>query len=364
MGCTVVVGGQYGSEGKGKLVALLSASHEEPWVVRCGGPNSGHTITRDGGHLVLRQVPAAALHPASVLCLAAGCAIDEQVLLDELNLLAIPRERIIVDPRAVIIVPSDREAEKPCVETIGSTSSGTNSAWVRRMSRQHDILLAGTSASLLERVRVEPLAPLLHQTLDNRGAVIVEGTQGFGLSLFHGFDYPFVTGRDTTAAGFITEVGLSPLQVEHIVMVIRTFPIRVGGNSGPLSNEITWEEIQEISGAPDVNAEYTSVTKRLRRVARFDMDSVKLACKYNRPTSLAVMGLDRLDHANYGLRDPGLLTEKAWEFIRRLQRETGVPIEWAGTGFHTEEAIQLPLPIQIHGSSERARDAVDRRHIA
>lgn len=359
MSCTVVVGGQYGSEGKGKLVALLSASREKPWVVRCGGPNSGHTITRDGEHLVLRQVPAAALHPTAVLCLAAGCAIDEELLVEEVTLLAIPCARIVVDPCAVMITPGDREAEKPGVEMIGSTSSGTNSAWIRRMWRNPATILAGSSVRLRERVRVEPVAPLLHEHLDAKGTVIVEGTQGFGLSLLHGFNYPFVTARDTTAAGFITEVGLSPLQVEHIVMVVRTFPIRVGGNSGPLDSEITWEDVQRMSGAPEVNAEYTSVTGRLRRVAHFDVHAVKLACKYNRPTSLAVMGLDRLDYSNYGVRYPGLLSAKARDFIRYLERETGVPVEWVGTGFHTEDAIQLRRPLQIHLSSERALDAIN-----
>src|SRR5207244_3737769 len=112
MGAAIVVGGQYGSEGKGKVVALTAALHKEPWVVRCGGPNSGHSVTIAGEQIVLRQIPTGAGHPNALLLLSAGCAIDETVLLSEVNRLRLPRERVVVDPRAVLIEETDREAEK------------------------------------------------------------------------------------------------------------------------------------------------------------------------------------------------------------------------------------------------------------
>src|SRR5882672_4593386 len=111
MTATIVVGGQYGSEGKGKVVALLANRSKAPWLVRCGGPNSGHTVTIDGADVILRQVPCCAEPRKATFCVAAGCAIDETVLLGELDLLKIDRNRIIVDPRAVIITEQDREAE-------------------------------------------------------------------------------------------------------------------------------------------------------------------------------------------------------------------------------------------------------------
>src|SRR5262249_52923969 len=153
----------------------------------------------------------------------------------------------------------------------------------------------------------------------------IEGTQGFGLSLLHGPAYPFVTARDTTAAGFAAEVGISPRDVSAVIMVLRTFPIRVGGPSGPFSSaEISWDDIRKDSGAPEVWPEYTSVTKRLRRVARFDRRQLKLACQYNRPSGLAVMGLDRLDYRNTALRDEGELTTRAQDFLEEIEMETGV----------------------------------------
>ena len=344
MSCTIVVGGQYGSEGKGKVTALLVSMHEEPWVVRCGGPNSGHTVSIRGREVVLRQVPAGADCPGALLLLSAGCAVDEEVLLNEVHGLGLEPERIVVDPRAVLIQDEDRERERSLRGRIGSTCSGTGAALIRRMGRSAEVRLVADSQKLQDRVRVAGVAPLVHSHLDCDGHVIVEGTQGFGLSLLHGTSYPYETARDTTAAAFAMEVGLSPRQVDDVVMVIRTFPIRVGGNSGPLADETTWEEVQSLSGAPRPFPEYTSVTKRLRRVGGFDIESVKKACLYNRPTALAVMGLDRLDHRNSGLRNFSRLTDQALAFVRMVESETGVPVTLVGTGFTTAEAIWVPAP--------------------
>jgi adenylosuccinate synthase len=341
MPATIVVGGQYGSEGKGKVVALLARPLDSPWLVRCGGPNSGHTVTIDGKDVVLRQVPCCSEPHKATFCLAAGCAIEEAVLLRELDMLKIEWRRIIVDPRAVIVTEQDREAERRELKGIASTCSGTGAASARRMSRRADVCLAKDSDALRSRCRIETVAPLLHNALDDGGDVIVEGTQGFALSLLHGPGYPFVTSRDTTAAGFAMEVGLSPRLIDELVVVVRTFPIRVGGPSGPFPEETSWDEIARISGAPEAFPEYTSVTKRLRRVARFDIEAVKLACRYNRPTGLAVMGLDRLEYANTGVSEVASLTWKARNFLDDLEVATGVPIEFAGTGFGTFDIARV-----------------------
>ena len=343
MGCTVVVGGQFGSEGKGKVTALLASSLSEPWVVRCGGPNSGHRTKAGDQELVLRQVPAGVANSNSLLLLSAGSIIDEDVLVDESDLLGIPQHRLVVDPNAILIEPEDREREKSALRRIASTLTGTGSAVMRRIARDGHARFAADSSRLRARLRVESVADLLRDRLDLGGDVVVEGTQGFGLSLLHGQAYPYVTSRDTTAAGFISEVGLSPRDVSDVVLVVRTFPIRVGGPSGPLTGEISWEEIQRRSGAPEVIPEYTSVTQRLRRVAEFDMESIRVACRYNRPTLLAVMGLDRRDYADYGASSRDGLSLGALRFISSVESQTGVPVGWVGTGFATTEAIDLRL---------------------
>jgi adenylosuccinate synthase len=338
MSVTIVVGGQYGSEGKGKVVALLAKDSSSPWLVRCGGPNSGHTVTIGEKSVILRQVPSCAEPGKATFCISAGCVVDEKILLRELDQLKIPKNRIIVDPRSVLVTEEDRKSENESLVRIGSTCSGTGAALLRRMSRAKGVRLSKDSDAIKARCHVETLAPLLHHRIEDGGDIIVEGTQGFALSLLHGPDYPYVTSRDTTAAGFAMEVGLSPLHIDKIVMVIRTFPIRVGGTSGPFANEFSWQHIKEISGAPEVLREYTSVTKRLRRVARFDLEAVKRACKYNCPTSLAVMGLDRLDYADTGITDQSKLSDKARKFLENMERETGVPISIVGTGFGTFDA--------------------------
>jgi len=261
--------------------------------------------------------------------------------MQEVQDLQLSRNRVVVDPRAVLIERLDTDAELQDVPTIASTASGTNNALVRRMRRRPGVKLAGDSALLRTVVRLETVAPLLHRCLEGGGDVIVEGTQGFGLSVLHGEAYPYSTARDTSVSGFCSEVGLSPRHVTHIIMVLRTFPIRVGGNSGPLPHEISWPEVQRIAGAPNEEPEFTSVTNRLRRVARFDLAVVRRACSYNKPTSLAIMGLDRLDHLNRGFSDARHLTPIAVDFVSELERATHTPVEWVGTGFRTAEAIRL-----------------------
>ena len=201
--------------------------------MRCGGPNSGHTVTVNDRDVVLRQVPCSTAPKRGIYCLAAGCVVDEPLLIRELDLLGIEKDRVVVDPRAVVLIEHDRQEERASLNAIGSTCSGNGSALVRRMLRRPTTLLARQSNALMQRCRVESVAPLLHQALERGEHVIVEGTQGFLLSLLHGPDYPWVTSRDTSAAAFAMEVGLSPRSIDHIVMVIRTFPIPVGDQVVP-----------------------------------------------------------------------------------------------------------------------------------
>ncbi len=343
MPTTIVVGGQYGSEGKGKVVALLASRTPNPWLVRCGGPNSGHTVTIRDQDTILRQVPSCSEPDKATYFISAGCVVDEAVIACELDLLGIPRDRIFVDPRAVVVTEEDRAVERRDLYGIASTCSGTGAALIRRMFRQADTKLAQDSQLLRSRCRVESVAALLHDGRNEHREIIVEGTQGFGLSILHSPDYPYVTSRDTTAAGFATEVGLSPRAIDRIVMVIRTFPIRVGGRSGPLKRETTWDAVSHAAGAPEVIPEYTSVTKRLRRVAHFDLDAVTVASRYNLPTSIAIMGLDRLDHANTGVTCFNDLTPKAQRFVRQVECATEIPAQFLGTGFATFNAVDMTI---------------------
>ena len=155
MPATIVVGGQYGSEGKGKVVALLARRLQAPWLVRCGGPNSGHTVRIAGDDIILRQVPCCIEPLKATFCVAAASAIDEAVLVSELDMLEIDRKRIVVDPRAVVITDQEREAERAGLGDIASTCTGTGAASIRRMWRRPDVPLAKDSEVLSKRCRIE-----------------------------------------------------------------------------------------------------------------------------------------------------------------------------------------------------------------
>lgn len=323
MPISIVVGGQFGSEGKGKVAHYLARDLDAAAAVRVGGPNSGHTVvTASGTSLVFRQLPTAAILDSPICIIAAGCYVDVEVLLAEVTVARLPPERLFVDPNAMVISKDDLRSESDSAlrERIGSTLTGTGAAVSRRIARAASTALARDEPRLGPYVR--PVMPVLRDLLDRGRRVIVEGTQGFGLSLLHSKEYPFVTSRDTTAAGCLSEVGMSPLDVDDVVLVIRAFPIRVPGNSGRLPKEIDWHTVTAESGAEKDLVEYTSVTRGVRRIARFDAEIVLQAIQANRPTRIVVNHLDYVDWES-GKR--GVPTERVTTFARalssRIQRE-------------------------------------------
>jgi adenylosuccinate synthase len=182
--------------------------------------------------------------------------------------------------------------------------------------------------------------------------------------LFHG-TFPFVTGRDTTAAGFLAEAGISPMVVSDVVVVLRTYPIRVAGNSGPL-DEIGWEEVVRRSGYPTALAEYTTVTGRLRRVGEFDWRLAEKAVAVNRPTAIALHGVDYLDHSNLGATEWYHLGPRSRRFIDQLEQRLGVRVRYVFTGPDRQHIIDRGPGIsrvavvrpQVDAAQERAsRDA-------
>ena len=154
----------------------------------------------------------------------------------------------------------------------------------------------------------------------------MEGTQGFGLSLLEGGYWPKATSRSTTASGALAEAGLSPVDVDDVTMVIRTFPIRVAGNSGPLIDETTWEKIAKEVGRDDDLREYTTVTRRLRRVGHFDPVLVRRALAVNRPTRLVLNHLDYVG-TQQDLDDP---QSELSGFVRRVESDISRKIDWFG----------------------------------
>ena len=316
MPVSIVVGGQFGSEGKGKVASWIAKDPSVKIAVRCGGPNSGHTVIHNGKPEIFRQLPTACLNPNVTSVLSAGTYIDPEILFEEIARAEITPDRLFIDPNAVIINERNKREEQTSglKESIGSTTSGTGAAVISRVKRDCRATLVRDLPEFDPYVR--PVTPFLRKTLDLGERIVIEGTQGYGLSLLHSPYYPRVTSRDTTAAGFLSEVGLSPLDVDDVVMVLRAFPIRVPGNSGPLPTEINWGVLKKESGSPEDLTEKTSVTKSNRRVARIDPCLIRQAITVNRPTRIV---LNHVDHIDYECRKYEGLTLKAMRFISGLE---------------------------------------------
>jgi len=329
---TVVVGGQFGGEGKGKIVAHLCRNYNYDIAVRCGGPNSGHTCTIDDTPTVLRQVPVGVVNPETKLYLAAGCLINPNVLLKEIERFNLTPDRLKIDKNAAIITEDciRKENEIGLREHLGSTLSGVGAAVSKRVLRNPPVDQAADHPDL------SPFTcDVAEEVMDGykkQKKIVIEGTQGFGLSLYHSPYYPKTTSRDTTASAFLSEVGISPLCVSEIIMVIRTFPIRVGGNSGPLLDEISWETIQKESGYPYKIFENTTVTNTLRRVGRFNLALVKKAFNANYNAKIALMGVDYLDYRNKSKTNYEDLLPEAKLFVSALETELGTNVKYIGTG--------------------------------
>jgi adenylosuccinate synthase len=355
MSVSVVVGSQFGSEGKGKTASLLARDYgEECVVVRCGGPNSGHIVCEHQREYRFRHVPAGLVYRRYGY-IAPAAVIDLEVLRREVSEYKIPPTLLGIDPFSVVITDAHRQRETMLKASISSTGSGTGAAMAEKMMREPSTLLV--KDVLKDNSWLEPYVRDVNGELNalaDRGTrIIVEGTQGFGLSLHHSDRYPHTTSKDTSAAQFIMEAGLSPLLVDEVIMVIRTFPIRVSGEqAGELPQEVTWGEIQRASGCPHELGEFTTVTRKLRRVGRFDWPIVLKACQVNRPTKLVVHGLDYLDYANRGVHKYSALTEKAKAFVSDLEKQTQVPVLYAFTGRDNSDLVRLLEPPVVQAMTE------------
>ena len=328
MPVTVVVGGQYGSEGKGKVAHFLAREMEASVAIRCGGPNSGHTVIDPKGNpIIFQQLPTASILPDVICVLCAGTYIDLDILNREIEITGIDPKRLYIDPNAVIITPEIRELERNSGlrEAIGSTGSGTGEAVLSRIKRHRKIIFAKDIPEL--DPYVELTSVFLRNQLNDEKRIIIEGTQGFGLSLLHSPYYPFVTSRDTTAAAFLAETGLSPIDVDDVVLTIRAFPIRVAGNSGPLVDEINWEKVTAEGEHSQSIEERTSVTNCVRRVARFNPEIVRMAIEVNRPSKIVLNHLDYICSPKVEGRD-----KLVRNFVFKVEASIKRGIEFLGFG--------------------------------
>lgn len=333
----VIVGMQWGSEGKGKIAAYLSRSYEA--MVRSGGPQAGHTFYHDGRRFINRQIPCGVFSRCSLYISAAGI-INPEVLRDEISRYHILPGRLMIDYNAMILTSDHIESERQggLKERLGSTCEGVGAASADKIMRTGRLFREYARDDGLEEYAGDTVKSI-HAHLAKEEKVLIEGTQGFGLSLNHG-SYPFVTSRDVTAAALLSDAGVSPKDHGRTIGVMRTYPIRVGGNSGPTgSSEISWAEIEKRADSKESLIEYTTVTGRVRRVFEQDFTILHRAIMVNRPDELALMFLDHINTRDRGKRRFEELSNESRDYVNSMEDQLQTPVTLIGTGPGENEII-------------------------
>lgn len=355
----IVVGGQFGSEGKGAIAAHLAAKFGFVTAVRVAGPNAGHTVIgrcpKDcdrscvGHAWKLQQIPVAAVsNPSAKLIIAPGSEVHLPTLLNEIDSLDSAgyavSDRLGIDPFATMLEAhhSQQEAAYDLTARVGSTGKGVGAA---RSDRVHRVARLAQEEPAIDDWIIAP--GYIQDSLRHGNDVQIEGTQGYGLGQHAGF-YPYCTSSDCTAIDFMAMAGVSPWTDEHLTdleiwVVFRAYPIRVAGNSGPLFNETTWETL-------DLPVEYTTVTNRPRRVGHWDGNLAKQAMIANGYPSRAVhVALTMADHVwphLAGATDPINFSTHVWNWIHHHAADTMVTPTLIGTGPST--VIELPHEGRAH----------------
>jgi len=397
--CVVVVGAQWGDEGKGKLVDVLSERAD--CVVRYqGGANAGHTVVIGDEQFILQQIPSGILHARATCVIGNGVVLDPETLFKELDGLTgrgvDTTGRLFVSERAHLVLPYHKllDAASEKSQKIGTTGRGIGPTYEdkygRRGVRVADLRDSGALrdllASRLERAnrllgmmgaapaslddhvallgrlapRLLPLATdtglLVHRALRSGQRVLLEGAQGALLDVDHG-TYPYVTSSNTTAGGAAVGAGIGPTAIDGVLGVVKAYTTRVG--NGPLPTEAhgePGEALQRIGG------EFGAVTGRPRRCGWFDANVVRYSVRVNGLTGLAVTKLDVLDTfgeipVGTGYRMDGGATEELPAEVERLERVEPVYEVLPGWRKSTEGARRMAdLPAEARAYLDRLQD--------
>jgi adenylosuccinate synthase len=337
MGSIVVVGVQWGDEGKGKVVDALS-KHFDIVARYQGGANAGHTVVVDGQKFILQLLPTGILWPKKTAVIGNGVAVDPEALLEEIE--AIQKAgisvsgRLLVSDRAHLILPYHRAYEVAAEQArgdakLGTTAKGIGPSYEDKAGRRGlracdlrdpelfrrkcaDVLAEKTRiASALfgpawhdgdawvERYlgracRVVPyltdVSVYLNAEMDRGKRVLFEGAQGTLLDLDHG-TFPYVTSSSAAAGGASTGTGIGPTRIHAVIGVSKAYATRVG--SGPFPTEVRGAEGEKLR---ERGGEYGAVTGRPRRCGWFDVPAARYSARVNYLTGLVVTKLDILDH--------------------------------------------------------------------
>ncbi|MEO0070738.1 MAG: adenylosuccinate synthase [candidate division WOR-3 bacterium] len=387
----VVVGAQWGDEGKGKVVDFLS--RDAHIVVRYqGGPNAGHTVCRRDKTWTFHQIPSGLLNPRTKGVIGSGCVIDPYRFFEEMAVLEKDgirvERRVVIDRRAHMILPYHKQLDRLHEEylaekKIGTTGQGIGPVYQDKIARvglragdllNEDVFkdklrrnIAHANFLLMEVYKAEPISfkeisdeyweatrPLIpmigdgtwlvHRSLEQGRRILFEGAQGTHLDIDLG-SYPFVTTSSTVVAGAGVGTGISPLWLEEAVGVAKVYTTRVG--SGPFPTELS---IEEAAVLRDLGKEYGATTGRPRRCGWFDAGLVRASVRYNRFSALVLTKLDVLDslkeiRIGTGYRYQGKKIKEFDPFLaNELVAEYIVMAGWREKTSNCRRYKDLPLP--------------------
>lgn len=322
MPSNVIVGGFFGDEGKGKIIAYLALKDKPNIAVRGGvGPNAGHTFIINNKVHKVRMVPSALANPSTRLMIGAGVLINPQVLLKEIEEYDL-KDRVYIDKHCGIITNKhiERDKDEDLKDRIGTTGSGSGPANADRVLR---ILPLAKDIEELS-VYLDDVSSKINDLLDRGGKLLVEGTQGTFLSLYHG-TYPYVTSKDVTASAICSDIGLGPKRVDEVTIIFKSYVTRVG--EGELEKELPREEAERRGWL-----EVATVTGRVRRAAPFNFNLAEKAIRLNSATQIALTKLDILFPECAKGRDYDRLSENAKTFIEEIEDKLRLKVTLIGTG--------------------------------
>ena len=350
----VVIDGQAGSCGKGKIAGYLALKEKVDAAVTNAMPNSGHVFEDEKGNKkIFRNIPVSSVNKETLLFMGAGSAIDMAVLKKEYeeNADILKGREIIVHPRVPLIEERHKKLEKEKIRS-GSTFKGGGACLAEKVMRDERLKYFDKFGNIKSD---EEYIKKINKVLENGGTLLIEGSQGCDLDLNNGTDYPHVTSRQCSVAQMVADSGIPISAVSDIIMVIRPYPIRISNktelgkiiSSGKYgeAKEIKWKEINSRSRADldDIDfTETTTVTKKTRRVFELDIERLKNNILINRPTEIAFNFFEHLNADYFGEKgnyNDVYITRYEREYINWLECELNVPITMLGTGPKNDEII-------------------------
>ena len=352
---TVIMDGQAGSCGKGKICGYIALKDNVEISTNNWSSNAGHTYVRDNNEkIIVSHLPIAIINNNTKLCLNAGSIITPEILEDEIRKYKdiIGKRKIYIHPRAMIIKEKHREQEKQQIKS-GSTFKGCGSALSEKIMRSSEVELIkdfykSFSDYAKSKIEIIDTAILLNES---HNSILVEGVQGADLDINYGLDYPNVTSRQCSASQLIADAGISPFKVKDIIMIIRPYPIRISNKtdigidiySGDYagSNELTWEEIKRRCNSNIELKEYTTVTKKVRRVFEMNWERLKYNVMINNPTQIVLNFAQYIDWNAYRCKNYYDLPIKVKDFIHKIEEITNIPVTMIGTGERNCDIIDL-----------------------